>query len=250
MVGRGWRIAIPQLGLEHWLLVLSSSHPICLLVSLPKEINKAYRQPIQYPGAGEILCQAGKADEILGKAFSVPAELIRGAGRAASFRFRCSTKFSHGLPQCATKCHSVLPHRARGHTAPHCSTRPFTQLEELQCLQYILTVHSVSIKSVLVLCFIRSAMLFYSVTSDSIIQMCWLSSSAPPGIVYLVLQQSPAQSRLADGLPSLLPSPMDHDTSWPGLVNCTHLVNKYIVTDHMNILHSITHVFCNSTSYM
>ena len=119
-----------------------------------------------------------------------------------------------------------------------------------KCLQYILTVISVSIKSVLVLCFTRSAMLFYSVTSDSIIQMCWLSSSAPPGIVYLVLQQSPAQSRLADGLPSLLPSPMDHDTSWPGLVNCTHLVNKYIVTDHMNILHSITHVFCNSTSYM
>ena len=123
------------------------------------------------------------------KFFSVPAELIRGAGRAASFRFRCSTKFSHGLPQCATKCHSVLPHRARGHTAPHCSTRPFTQLEELQCLQYVMTVHSVSIKGVLVLCFTRSAMLFYSVTSDSIIQMCWLSSSAPPGIVYLVLQQ-------------------------------------------------------------
>ena len=71
------------------------------------------------------------------KFFSVPAELIRGAGRAASFRFRCSTKFSHGLPQCATKCHSVLPHRARGHTAPHCSTRPFTQLEELQCLNIL-----------------------------------------------------------------------------------------------------------------
>ena len=78
----------------------------------------------QYPGAGEILCQAGKADEILGNAFSVPAELIRGAGRAASFRFRCSTKFSHGLPQCATKCHSVLPHRARGHvTMPHTASQ-------------------------------------------------------------------------------------------------------------------------------
>ena len=131
VVGRGWRIAIPQLGLEHWLLVLSSSHPICLLVSLPKEINKAYNQ-FNILGQVRFCARQEKQMRSWEKFFSVPAELIRGAGRAASFRFRCSTKFSHGLPQCATKCHSVLPHRARGHTAPHCFTRPFTQLEELR----------------------------------------------------------------------------------------------------------------------